>query len=76
MSSLFDGLEHKSELMYRKEQLSEARQKQVLISSLLGASLILVGTLALNLRSKRKVYSPTRQAYKTQKRASRSKIKE
>ena len=54
MSSLFDGLEHKSELMYRKEQLSEARQKQVLISSLLGASLILVGTLALNLRSKRR----------------------
>ena len=54
MSSLFDGLEHKSELMYRKEQLSEAKQKQVLISSLLGASLILVGTLALNLRSKRR----------------------
>ena len=34
MSSLFDGLEHKSDLMFRKEQLSEARQKQVLISSL------------------------------------------
>ena len=54
MLSLFDGLEHKSDLMYRKEQLSDARQKQVLISSLLGASLILMGTLTLNLRSKRK----------------------
>jgi len=54
MSSLFDGLEHKSELMFRKEQLSEARQKQVLISSLLGASLILMGTITLNLRSKKR----------------------
>ena len=54
MLSLFDGLEHKSDLMYLKEQLSDARQKQVLISSLLGASLILMGTLTLNLRSKRK----------------------
>ena len=54
MLSLFDGLEHKSDLLYRKEQLSDARQKQVLISSLLGASLILMGTLTLNLRSKRK----------------------
>jgi len=54
MSSLFDGLEHKSELMFRKEQLSEARQKQILISSLLGASLILMGTITLNLRSKKR----------------------
>ena len=54
MSSLFEGLEHKSDLMFRKEQLSEARQKQVLISSLLGASLILMGSITLNLRSKRR----------------------
>ena len=60
MLSLFDGLEHKSELMFRKEQLSEARQKQVLISSLLGASLILMGTITLNLRSKKRFTAQTR----------------
>ena len=54
MASLFDGLEHKADIMLRKEQLSIAKGKQVLISSLLGALLIIMGIIALNLRNKRR----------------------
>ena len=54
MASLFDGLEHKADIMLRKEQLSIAKVKQVLISSLLGALLIIMGTVALNLRNKKR----------------------
>jgi len=54
MASLFDGLEHKADIMLRKEQLSIAKGKQVLISSLLGALLIIMGTIALNLRNKKR----------------------
>ena len=54
MASLFDGLEHKADVMLRKEQLSEAKGKQVLISTLLGALLIIMGIIALNLRNKKK----------------------
>ena len=75
MLSLFDGLEHKSDLMYRKEQLSDARQKQVLISSLLGASLILMGTLTLNLRSKRKFTAQREKLIKRKKELVDQKLK-
>ena len=54
MASLFDGLEYKNDIMLRKEQLSKAKEKQVLISSLLGAMLIIVGIIALNLRNKKR----------------------
>ena len=54
MASLFDGLEHKADIMLRKEQLSIAKGKQVLISSLLGALLIVIGIIALNLRNKKR----------------------
>ena len=54
MASLFDGLEHKADIMLRKEQLSIAKGKQVLISSLLGALLIVMGIIALNLRNKKR----------------------
>ncbi|MFL3005099.1 MAG: transcriptional regulator [Candidatus Neomarinimicrobiota bacterium] len=54
MASLFDGLEHKNKIMLRKEQLSKAKEKQVIISSLLGALLILMGIAALNLRNKKR----------------------
>ena len=54
MASLFDGLEHKADIMLRKEQLSIAKGKQVLISSLLGALLIIMGIIALNLRNKKR----------------------
>tara|TARA_X000000950_G_scaffold139405_1_gene172989 strand:- start:3221 stop:5044 length:1824 start_codon:yes stop_codon:yes gene_type:complete len=54
MASLFDGLEHKNNIMLRKEQLSKAKEKQVIISSLLGALLILMGIVALNLRNKKR----------------------
>ena len=54
MASLFDGIEHKNDIMLRKEQLSKAKEKQVLISSLLGAMLIVMGIIALNLRNKKR----------------------
>ena len=54
MASLFDGLEHKNNIMLRKEQLSKAKEKQTLISSLLGALLIVMGIIALNLRNKKR----------------------
>ena len=54
MASLFDGLEHKADIMLRKEQLSISKGKQVLISSLLGALLIITGIIALNLRNKKR----------------------
>ena len=54
LASLFDGLEHKTDIMLRKEQLSNSKEKQVLLSSLLGALLIIMGIIALNLRNKKK----------------------
>ena len=54
MASLFEGLEHKTDAILRKEQLSKAKEKQVLISSLLGALLIIMGIIALNLRNKKR----------------------
>ena len=53
MASLFEGFEHKTDAILRKEQLSKAKEKQVLISSLLGALLIVMGIIALNLRNKK-----------------------
>jgi len=54
MRNLFEDIEHKSDLMLRKEELSMAKQKQVLISSLLGALLIILGVVFLNLRNKKR----------------------
>ena len=54
MRSLFEDIEHKSDLMLRKEELSLAKQKQVLISSLLGALLIILGVVSLNIRNKKR----------------------
>ncbi len=54
MASLFDDIEHKAELVLRKEQLTQSKENQVLISILLGVLLILLGTITLNLRSKKR----------------------
>ena len=54
MRSLFEDIEHKSDLMLRKEELSMAKQKQVLVSSLLGALLIILGVVSLNIRNKKR----------------------
>jgi tetratricopeptide (TPR) repeat protein len=54
MRSLFEEIEHKSDLMLRKEQLSKAKGRQVLVSSLLGALLIILGIVALNLRNSKR----------------------
>ena len=75
MRSLFEEIEHKSDLMLRKEQLSKAKGRQVLVSSLLGAVLIILGIVVLNLRNKKKFTDQNAEFMKREKERINDKLK-
>ncbi len=75
MASLFDDIEHKAELVLRKEQLTKDQKRQTLISILLGSLLILTGIVALNLRNKKHYIDQQAQISKQEKALVNQKLK-
>tara|TARA_Y100001970_G_C14252771_1_gene873053 strand:+ start:3856 stop:5706 length:1851 start_codon:yes stop_codon:yes gene_type:complete len=75
MTSLFDDIEHKAEIVLKKEQLTKSKKRQTLISILLGVLLVLTGTVALNLRTKKKYINQQAQISKQEKILVKQKLK-
>ena len=75
MTNLFDDIEHKAEIVLRKEQLTKSQKRQTLISILLGVLLVLTGTAALNLRIKKKYINQQAQISKQEKTLVKQKLK-